>query len=176
MICGTKRVYRLRLAGIAWLALSLIHTPLPWPDFHNVRHHDGPGEVCANHEHLLQWHPGATRAEDVALFHWHWFVPLEGESAPAQGHDGLSLHATALDSHCGLLCGSDEPSQTACEIVPAFHGVIRAITTADLLSTSSLEHDPPPRLGSDTAVFVCFHRSPSCAHALRSALLQRWTC
>ena len=61
--------------GIILLILSMVHTPLPQPDFHNIRHHDGQGEVCEHHDHLLRWHPGATVASDVAVLHWHWFLP-----------------------------------------------------------------------------------------------------
>ena len=46
--------------GAALLSLSLVHTPLPQPDFHEVRHHDAPGEVCEHHDHLLRWHPGSS--------------------------------------------------------------------------------------------------------------------
>ena len=58
------------------LILSAIHIPLPQADYHNIRHHDAPGEICPFHDHLLRWHPAATSDADVALFHWHWFVPL----------------------------------------------------------------------------------------------------
>ena len=43
--------------GILFVILSLVHAPLPEPDFHNIRHHDRPGEVCDHHDHLLRWHP-----------------------------------------------------------------------------------------------------------------------
>ena len=48
----------------------------PRPTIHNIRHHDAPGEVCPYHDHLLRWHPWADSDDDVALLHWHWFVPL----------------------------------------------------------------------------------------------------
>ena len=75
-----------RTLGISLLILSLVHTPLPQPDFHNIRHHDGPGEVCEHHDHLLRWHPGAGVARDVAVLHWHWFLPADpGTDPPAEG-------------------------------------------------------------------------------------------
>lgn len=86
-----------RSAGILILILSLAHTPLPQPDFHNIRHHDNPGELCEHHDHLLRWHPGAGIAADVAVLHWHWFLPtvepfdLSSESA------GPAIHAHVVD-------------------------------------------------------------------------------
>src|SRR5512142_2405349 len=83
-----------RRLGIVALILSLVHAPLPEPDFHNIRHHDGPGELCEFHDHLLRWHPSAGVASDVAVLHWHWFLPVTpGDGAPAD--DGPALHANA---------------------------------------------------------------------------------
>jgi hypothetical protein len=79
--------------GILLLVLGLVHVPLPEPDFHNIRHHDGPGEVCEQHDHLLRWHPGAGKAEDVAVLHWHWFLPLADPSGLPPAKEGLALHA-----------------------------------------------------------------------------------
>lgn len=79
--------------GVALLILSLVHTPLPQPDFHNIRHHDGRGEVCEYHDHLLRWHPGATGAQDVAVLHWHWFLAGQPGDDPAPEGSGLALHA-----------------------------------------------------------------------------------
>jgi hypothetical protein len=82
-----------RTLGISLLILSLVHTPLPQPDFHNIRHHDGQGEVCEQHDHLLRWHPGAGVARDVAVLHWHWFLPADpGTDPPAEG-SGQAIHA-----------------------------------------------------------------------------------
>ncbi len=85
---------------VALSALSLIHIPLPQADFHNVRHHDGPGEYCPFHDHLLAWHPTADTNADVSLLHWHWFVSLEdmgGNTRAADSHHGPgpgpSMHA-----------------------------------------------------------------------------------
>jgi hypothetical protein len=65
-----------RVLGISFVILGVIHVPLPQADFHNIRHHDGPGEVCVYHNHLLRWHPLADSNADVSTLHWHWFVPL----------------------------------------------------------------------------------------------------
>jgi hypothetical protein len=83
--------------GIALIILSLSHTPLPAPDYHNVRHHDGPGEVCEHHDHLLRWHPHAGIASDVAILHWHWFVPNEGSSGSNPSNKAPALHAHIAD-------------------------------------------------------------------------------
>ena len=62
--------------GIGILILSLLHMPLPQADYHNIRHHDAPGEICGYHDHLLRWHPSADLDADVTMLHWHWFVPI----------------------------------------------------------------------------------------------------
>ncbi len=85
--------HRARLLGISLLVLSLVHAPLPLADFHNVRHHDAPGEVCEHHDHLLRWHPDAGQAEDVAVLHWHWILPESGPVEPGHSGDGSMIHA-----------------------------------------------------------------------------------
>src|SRR3954471_17505656 len=79
------------------LILGLVHMPLPQPDFHNIRHHDEPGEVCEHHDHLLRWHPGAGLADDVAVLHWHWFLPLSDPFNLSPEHPGPTLHAHVID-------------------------------------------------------------------------------
>lgn len=99
-----------RLA-IGFLIASVVHVPLPQADFHNVRHHDAPGELCPLHDHLLSWHPTADVNDDIALLHWHWFVPLEemgSHSSPRDGHHGVgqgpAMHAQAGDQPCFDWC------------------------------------------------------------------------
>jgi len=95
----------LRSLGIGMLILSAIRVPLPQADYHNVRHHDAPGEICLYHDHLLRWHPSAASAKDVSLLHWHWFVPMVEPGAPQSGDDddraaprsGPALHACLGD-------------------------------------------------------------------------------
>ena len=83
-----------RRLGIVGLILSLVHAPLPQPDFHNIRHHDGAGEVCEYHDHLLRWHPGrGARPPDVAILHWHWFFPTVPDGAADPGDSGPAVHA-----------------------------------------------------------------------------------
>jgi hypothetical protein len=95
----------LRRLGVVLLVLGLIRVPLPQADFHNIRHHHGAGEVCPHHDHLLRWHPKASQSDDVAMLHWHWFLPQtqEGGGSPASGDDentpfsGHALHAYLAD-------------------------------------------------------------------------------
>src|SRR5512135_3303646 len=84
-----------RRLGIVALILSLVHAPLPQPDFHSIRHHDGPGEVCEYHDHLLRWHPDARSAADVAMLHWHWFLPAGPDHGAPPRVGGSALHAHA---------------------------------------------------------------------------------
>jgi hypothetical protein len=79
------------------LILGLVHTPLPQPDFHNIRHHDGAGEVCEHHDHLLRWHPDAGRAADVSVLHWHWFLPATDPFDLAPEGSGPAVHAHVVD-------------------------------------------------------------------------------
>src|SRR5438067_12993039 len=86
-----------RSLGIVITILGLVHAPLPQPDFHNIRHHDGPGEVCEHHDHLLRWHPGAGIADDVAVLHWHWFLPTVEPFDPSPVPAGPAVHAHVVD-------------------------------------------------------------------------------
>ncbi len=83
------------------LIASVVRVPLPQADYHNIRHHDAPGEICAFHDHLLKWHPSAAFDADVALLHWHWFVPLAESDDPnhQNGDDrqGPFVHAHFSD-------------------------------------------------------------------------------
>jgi hypothetical protein len=96
------RHHRSRVLGISLLILGLVHAPWPQADFHNVRHHDEPGQVCEHHDHLLRWHPDAGQAEDVAILHWHWFLPTSSPTEPGHSGDGPVMLA-----HVG---GWDAPS------------------------------------------------------------------
>jgi hypothetical protein len=79
------------------LIFGLVHTPLPQPDYHNIRHHDGAGEVCEHHDHLLRWHPRAGQADDVAILHWHWFLPATDPFDLAPEGNGPAVHAHVVD-------------------------------------------------------------------------------
>jgi hypothetical protein len=86
-----------RSLGIALLILGLIPIPLPQLDFHNVRHHDGVGEVCEFHDHLLVWHPDAGLAEDVAVWHCHWFLAHWDLTGMVPAGEGPAAHAHIPD-------------------------------------------------------------------------------
>jgi hypothetical protein len=108
--------HRVRVLGISLLILSLVHAPWPKADFHNVRHHDAPGQVCEHHDHLLRWHPDAGLAKDVAILHWHWFLPTSDPSGPGHTDNGPALHAyvsgwDATSPDAGPLVVSDSSSR-----------------------------------------------------------------
>jgi hypothetical protein len=95
-----------RALAVSTLIFGVVHVPLPQADYHNIRHHDGPGEVCPYHDHLLRWHPSASVNDDVALLHWHWFVP-PGElgepssppgAVPLGAASGPAVHAHVANS------------------------------------------------------------------------------
>lgn len=157
-----------RRLGILTVIFSLVHTPLPQPDYHNIRHHDGPGQVCAYHDHLLRWHPQAGAAEDVAVLHWHWFLPLsERPDLPARG-EGPAWHAHVADWDPGVW--DADPPRLASPTVrcaerpePAL-GFALAPVTADAPTPALAAH--PPQAFSAT-----FAPGTSLA-----SLLQRWAC
>lgn len=126
------RHHRARLMGISLLILGLVHAPWPQPDFHNVRHQDEPGRVCEHHDHLLRWHPGAKQAEDVAVLHWHWFLPTPNPTEPGHSGEGPAIHA--------FVGGWDAPSPEVAPVaVPDRVG--RALEQA---TTSPLALGPAP--------------------------------
>jgi hypothetical protein len=165
--------------GIGILILSLVHVPLPQADYHNIRHHDEPGEVCVYHHHLLRWHPSADSDDDVTMLHWHWFVPVvefgDHHQRPGGDHhdpaSGPSLHA-----HVG-----DWPA-------PDWQGdpVIRPDSRGRLLDRLVLGQadvsiayfsDAFAPLDAQSGRFSsCAHNPPGAVRASRSALFQRWNC
>jgi hypothetical protein len=165
--------------GIAMLILSAIHIPLPQADYHNIRHHDAPGEICPYHDHLLQWHPSADRADDVALLHWHWFVPLvQPGAAPPGGDDEHRAPGSgpAVHAHLGDWPAPDWRSDPV--IRPETRGrflkhLALGLCRAGLgsISGSLADADPgPPPSAADPAT------EPAGVRAARIALFQRWNC
>lgn len=162
---------RRRILGIALAILSLVQTPLPQPDFHNIRHHDAPGEVCEDHDHLLRWHPNARLADDVAVLHWHWYLP--SGSTDEAGHDGQGpgIHAhrpwwpsSAWDE--GPRITVDTASQVSSHL---------AQSPLDLVASLS----PPGWMSDAPAALARSHCGPGATLARPeslTALLQRWTC
>jgi hypothetical protein len=151
------------------LILSLGHTPLPSADYHNIRHHDGPGEVCPYHDHLLAWHPDAKVAEDVAVLHWHWFLPLPGGSNAPDGRSGILSRVPDWSS----LTWTDNP-QVAPESRVRFVG--RAMVDDPTLASLPIMVAVP---------LVQVRAGPRSSHTFSAtfaprvrltSLLQRWVC
>jgi hypothetical protein len=146
----------LRILGIGILILSTVRVPLPQADYHNIRHHDKAGEVCLYHDHLLRWHPSADRAADVAMLHWHWFVPLVEPGAGRPDDDGEHRapgSGPALHAHLG---DWPEPDWTGGPLVrPDTRGRLVDLLTLGLTGSSALsasarftDIDPGPHLFS----------------------------
>ena len=161
---------RNRLAGIIALILSLVHGPLPQPDYHNIRHQDGSGEVCDHHDHLLRWHPGAGFASDVAVLHWHWFLPNGETEVLGIDSDRPAIHAHApdWDGMVGdrLVISAD----TSIRFDPRL--------SIDLLALSSLDSLPVDFQFGDRLIRESWNasRAISARGVSVQALLQRWAC
>jgi hypothetical protein len=168
---GWARNRRVRSLGIGLLVLSLVHTPLPKADFHNIRHHDGPGQVCRYHDHLLRWHPEAFGAQDVAVLHWHWFLPVPGGAQPVSGAGGPVAHSQ-LPDWSGLAW--DQTPQLAPEARARFIAraapirplscLVQGLAMVDALSVRAGPH-PVHSFGATFARRVS-----------STSLLNRWTC
>ena len=158
--------------GITLLILSLVHTPLPQPDFHNIRHQDGRGEVCEYHHHLLRWHPGATGAQDVSVLHWHWFLPGLPVEDPAADGTGPAVHAhvPAWEASTWVdgprLVGPGTASRLPERPAPCpFHLLLTVPGPAMLGFISSSGMHPPLAFGATFAPGVSL-----------TSLLHRWVC
>jgi hypothetical protein len=159
-----------RSLGIILLIFSHVHTPLPQPDFHNIRHHDAPGEVCDHHDHLLRWHPGAGIAQDVAILHWHWFLPTsEPSNSPLPDHQP-ALHAHVLDGFA-----------STCDDAPR---IVADSQSRPLARTATLAHaavslDLPTTLLAPIAPGRSRFDTPGATPApcaRLTTLLHRWVC
>ena len=166
--------------GIAILILSLLHVPLPQADYHNIRHHDSPGEICGYHDHLLRWHPSANHDADVTMLHWHWFVPIvefgnpderpddDGNHHPGQGP---SVHAQlgdwpAPDWHGEPVIGPDSHGRLLDRLT---------LSQSDASQAALLEIVAP--LDSRSGRLSSRTDDPTgTLRAQRAALFQRWNC
>ncbi len=164
-----------KLLGISLLIASVVRVPLPQADYHNIRHHDVPGEICLFHDHLLRWHPSAASDDDVALLHWHWFVPLAEADDPNQSasndHQGPVLHAHFSDW--------PEPDWLDQPVIsPDVRGrfiedLAHSLTAADYAYLAS-QFTPT---ASDAGLFRVFADGPADGlRAGRIAFLERWNC
>ena len=168
----------LRILGIGIVILSVIHVPLPQADYHNVRHHDGFGEVCDHHDHLLRWHPSADSDADLTLLHWHWFLPLLEPANPHKRSDddhhrpgsGPALHAHVGD---GLV-----PDDWRGESLVQMAGAWKVIDRLALDVSSMSAERPPGGSGMDPPGGVLAGRDSPAAgvRAKRAAIIQRWNC
>jgi hypothetical protein len=168
-----------RHLGIGILILSVVHVPLPQADYHNIRHHDAPGEICVYHDHLLRWHPSADSDDDVTMLHWHWFVPL----AELGDH-----HLRPNDEHHGPGSGPSLHAHLGDWPAPDWEGepVVRPETRGRLLdhlvlglSDASLAYlsDQLAPLDPQSGVFWSrTHNAADGVRASRTALFQRWNC
>jgi hypothetical protein len=161
------------------LALGLLRVPLPQADFHNIRHHDGTGEVCPHHDHLLRWHPRASQNDDVAMLHWHWFLPQsqEGDRSPGSSDEqnnpasGLALHAYLADCL--------EPDWNADPVVPPdgrgrpLQSIVTGLSSLDPTGAPSslVVASPPP-----AAMLASTTRLPAAPRAGLIGLFQRSNC
>jgi hypothetical protein len=169
-------VARFLFVGI--VVLSVIHVPLPQADFHNVRHHDAPGEVCLHHDHLLRWHPSADFDADLSLLHWHWFLPLvelgDHHERPDDDHhrpgSGPALHAHVGD---GLV-----PNDWRGEPVIQPAGAWRLIDQLELSTALVNAHDLSAALAIALPSHNLFGRAGPAGglRAERAAMFQRWNC
>jgi hypothetical protein len=161
------------------LVLSLVHVPLPQADYHNIRHHDAPGEICAFHDHLLRWHPSADFDDDVALLHWHWFLPVmelgDQHLRPSDDHhrpgSGPAMHA-----HVGDWL---QPDDWRAEPVmqPQVRGRSLALLALDYPTASSAYlADHPSPLDLESGCASALDNSCRALRAARAALLVRWNC
>jgi hypothetical protein len=168
----------LRILLIGVVILSVIHVPLPQADYHNVRHHDGTGEVCAHHDHLLRWHPTAELDADVTLLHWHWFLPQLDGANPHQRSDddhhrpgsGPALHAHVGD---GLV-----PDDWRGEPFFQTAGFLQLMDQLALDGSIAGALVPSPTWGGGAGVGVLAGRVSFCGgvRAQRTVLFQRWNC
>jgi hypothetical protein len=152
--------------GIGLLILGMLHVPLPEPDYHNVRHHDAPGEVCEHHDHLLRWHPHAGAARDVAMLHWHWVLPESGpvdRDGPGQGA-AIHAHVVGWDAptiEAGPPAVKDGAGRPLDVAPPAldFHAILAVV--------DDRAREGPPAVRGFRATF---------APGASLSLLQRWAC
>jgi hypothetical protein len=162
---------RSRVLGIILLILGLVHAPWPQADFHNVRHHDQPGQVCEYHDHLLRWHPDASAADDVAILHWHWVLPTSGPIESGHSGNGPMLHAyvsgwDATSPDPGPQVTLDSSSRLI-DLNPPFPLALEAAPFATPVDRPGLRE----RLGPLRTFSATF--APRISLASR---LQRWSC
>jgi hypothetical protein len=167
-----------RILSIGFVVLSVVHVPLPQADYHNVRHHDGPGEICIHHDHLLRWHPSASTSDDLTLLHWHWFLPLVEPANPHEGADddhhrpgsGPALHAHVGDG----LAPDDWRGEPVIEPANSWRLIDQIV-----LDLSAVSADRLPvafSRGAPPGVSLGWANLAGQMRAQRTAFFQRWNC
>ena len=170
---------RSRILFVGIVILSVIHVPLPQADYHNVRHHDGAGEVCDHHDHLLRWHPSAESDADVTLLHWHWFLPLlEGPDSHQRSDDdhhrpgsGPALHAHVGDG----LVPEDWRSEPLLGTAGSWQ-LIDQLAVDGSSAGATLSADACGASDAPLGVLSGQASSLEVMRAQRTAVLQRWNC
>jgi hypothetical protein len=166
---GKSRHPGARWTGISLLIFGLLHVPLPQPDYHNVRHHDAPGELCEHHDHLLRWHPDAGLARDVAILHWHWVLPESGPSDLSGPGSGAALHAHVAGWDAPTIeAGPPVMARETCrflDVTPPPCGLLAILAVVDDPTASHRDGRPP--VHGFGATF---------APRASLSLLQRWAC
>ncbi len=168
---GLRKHSRGRFLGISLLILSLFHVPLPQLDFHNVRHHDAPGELCEYHDHLLRWHAQAGDAKDVATLHWHWVYPSSDPLDLSGPGDGPALHAHIGNWDApGFQPSQPELNQASSRTLDLdLNDQVPALfATLDLNLDHTIAQPRPNAVRAFCATFA--------PHASLPCLVQRWTC
>ena len=168
----------LRLLEIL-LVLGVVRVPFPQVDYHNVRHHHAAGQVCPHHDHLLRRHPTASQNEDVALLHWHWFLPNSqdsGRDADDENTSGSPISGTAIHAH--LYDGMEPEWGGDLVIRSSGRGQCLRVTDSGLTTrllalaiSTPIGRVLPPR--PDDLAFLEPHPNP---HAGLLALAQRRNC
>ena len=157
--------------AVSLLILALLPTPWPKVEFHNVRHHDAPGQVCEYHDHLLRWHPGARAADDVAVLHWHWAWPPPDDADPGHDGDGPRLHAhLGPDGLPATDPGSVAVADTASRPAPPTATAPPLLQWGLASAPPDIAHLRPPDWPTAAA------GTPFAPRASLTARLHRWTC
>lgn len=158
-----------RYASVALLILGLSRTPVPMADFHNIRHHHNPGQVCRLHDHLLRYHPNDNSAPDQRVLHWHWLFPWELADHPsAPGKPAIHAHTpVGLD-----LTRDDGPQLTPSVSVQlveraTYHARVDLPLCAKGIESATVRAGPA-RCRAFTSTFP--------AHPRLTPILQRWVC
>jgi hypothetical protein len=168
-----------RALGIGILIFGIVHVPLPQADYHNIRHHDGPGEVCPYHDHLLRWHPSASSDDDVSLLHWHWFVP-QGELGDHQERTGDvnrgPISGPVLHAHLPSSLLPDWPGELVTRLDSRCRLGDQLTLAVSTLSSVYNSGDRAALISAWRHRWAGGRRSSDGLRAERTAIFQRWNC